>query len=192
MLVEPPKSVTPMTNLSLVQQLTTVLSSLLTEERGITEPTVIEGAFVLALTWSLGGALTQPGRVQFDKFLKKLAGLPTSGGESCQCGQLPSSLPTLHDYTFDLDQRQWRPWTAEVPDYVPPADGKFASIVVPTSDTVRSTWVLNQVASVRGAVLFVGESGTAKTTVISKYRQIPPLISYILYLISCILYLVFS
>merc|ERR1719331_739589 len=41
--------------------------------------------------------------------------------------------------------------------------------MVPTSDTVRSTFLLNSCVVVKSACLFVGDSGTAKTTVISKY-----------------------
>ena len=100
-----------MTNLGMVQQMCKLLDSLLTEERGITEPAVIEAAFLLAVTWSLGGALVASGRVAFDKFLKKLSGLTVGTSDEAQVGSLPGSLPTLHDYTFDFDQRRWRPWS---------------------------------------------------------------------------------
>ena len=109
------------------------------------------------------------GHLAFDKFLKRVSGLTVGSNDTTQAGALPGSLPTLHDFTFDFDQKTWRPWSAEVPPYVPPPDRKFSSIMVPTLDTVRSTWLLDSVVQVKGAVLFVGESGTAKTTVIAKY-----------------------
>jgi hypothetical protein len=31
----------------------------------------------------------------------------------------------------------WRSWRSYVQDYVPPADGQFSSILVPTADVVR-------------------------------------------------------
>ena len=167
--VEPPRCVTPMTNLAMIQQLCKLLDSMLTEERGITDPAVLEAAFLLAMTWSLGGGLVASGRLSFDRFLKRVSGLTVGSNDETQAGALPGSLPTLHDFTFDFDQKRWRPWSSEVPPYMPPPDRKFSSIVVPTLDTVRSTWLLDSIVQVRGAVLFVGDSGTAKTTVIAKY-----------------------
>jgi dynein heavy chain len=114
----------------------------------------------------------QPARVQFDKFLKKLSGMPLQDrGEEIGLGALPNGLATLHDWSLDLDEKKWKPWNNLVPEYEPPRDGKFSSIVVPTSDTVRSTWLLDSVAAIKGAVLFVGDSGTAKTTVVTSYLQ---------------------
>eukprot|EP00965_Chrysotila_dentata_P111998 3703750-Pleurochrysis_carterae.AAC.2 len=145
-LVEPLRQVVPMSNLALVQQLCTMLASQLTEERAITDKPLIEAIFILCLTWSLGGALVQPARVQFDTFLKKRAGLPlVDRADEVGLGQLPHKLPTLHDYLFDFEERKWRPWATAVPEYAPPADGKFSSIMVPTLDTVRSTWILDSI-----------------------------------------------
>ena len=48
-------------------------------------------------------------------------------------------------------------------------DGKFASILVPTVDTVRSSWLLDTFCGAGKPVLFVGDSGTAKTVTIAKY-----------------------
>ena len=70
-MVEPLKMATPMTNLGLVQQCCCLLAAILTEERAIVDEKTIEAVFILCLTWSLGGALVQAARVQFDKFLKK-------------------------------------------------------------------------------------------------------------------------
>ena len=168
-MVDPPKFVTPMTDLGVVQQFTTMVASMLTEERNITDPQIVEAAVLLAITWSMGGAVVGSARKMFDAFLKKISGLTVGNSNEAAVGSLPGALPTLHDYTFDFEQKRWKPWTDLVPTYDPPPDGKFSSIMVPTLDTVRSTWLLDSVVSVRGACLFVGESGTAKTTVISKY-----------------------
>jgi len=152
-----------------VQQFTAMVASMLTEERNITDPQVVEAAMLLAITWSMGGAVVGTARKMFDAFLKKISGLTVGNSNEAAVGSLPGALPTLHDYTFDFEQKRWKPWTDLVPTYDPPPDGKFSSIMVPTLDTVRSTWLLDSIVSVRGACLFVGESGTAKTTVISKY-----------------------
>ena len=107
------------------------------------------------------------GARQFDKFLK-LAGLPLVD-RADEVGTASSQLARVaHDFTFDLEAKRWKKWTGEVPAYEPPTDGKFSSIMVPTSDTVRSTWLLDTVVT-KAAIIFIGESGTAKTTIIQKY-----------------------
>ena len=48
-------------------------------------------------------------------------------------------------------------------------EAKFATILVPTVDTVRSSWLLDCFCGAGKPVLFVGDSGTAKTVTIAKY-----------------------
>ena len=171
-MVDPLKQAIPMTDLSLIQQLCKVLDSQLGvgEAATITEPPLLEAVFMLCLTWSLGGALVQPARVTFDRYIKKLSGLPLQDrGEEINVGALPNSLATLHDWSLDLTEKKWRPWSSKVPAYEPPTPFAFSSIVVPTADTVRTTWLVDSVAAIRGAVLLVGDSGTAKTTVVASY-----------------------
>ena len=174
LIVDPLRQIVPRTDLGLATQLTRMLDGLLTAERAIVEPPMLEAVFVLCLTWSVGGALVQDARVKFDKFVKKLSGLNVNPSETASCGpgQLPGFLPTLHDYLFDPAERRWQPWSALVPAYTPPADGKFSSIVVPTSDTVRTSWLLESVVNGKGTpILLVGESGTAKTTIARDFIQ---------------------
>jgi dynein heavy chain len=164
----------PRSDLGLTTQLTRLLDAVLTPERGVTEPPVLESIFVMCLTWSVGGALVAETRLKFDAFLKKLSGLNVNPSESASCGpgQLPGFSPTLHDYLFDPDERRWVAWSALVPKYEPPPDGKFSSIVVPTSDTVRTSWLLDAVVNgSRTPILLVGESGTAKTTIVRAFIQ---------------------
>lgn len=52
---------------------------------------------------------------------------------------------------------------------MPPADGMFSKILVPTVDVVRSTWLLSTTVGAGRPCLFVGESGTAKTATIQHY-----------------------
>ena len=124
-----------------------------------------EAAFIYACLWSCGAGVTnapeRPDRARFDHFLKTLSGLPTKSGDTLDPGALPEG--SLYDYLFDSAACQWRSWASLVPKYEPPADGRFASILVPTTDTVRSSWILDTLLASQRAVLFVGSSGTAKT-----------------------------
>jgi len=52
---------------------------------------------------------------------------------------------------------------------MPPSNGKFSSILVPTVDTFKYRWLLDLLVQKQRAVNFVGESGTAKTSILSNY-----------------------
>ena len=53
--------------------------------------------------------------------------------------------------------------------YEPPADGCFASILVPTADVVRTSWLLRTAAASSRACLLVGDSGVGKTAVVARF-----------------------
>ena len=54
-----------------------------------------------------------------------------------------------------------------------PSDRKFSSILVPTLDTTRYSWLLTTLLLCKRPVLFCGDSGTAKTvTVFSAFREL--------------------
>ena len=171
LLVKKPKQCVPLTNLNLSSQLCTMLELLMTEERKITDASVMESLFIYCIVWSVGAALVQnslqPDRERFDKFVKLLSGLATNESENVPATSLPAA--SLYEYWFNIDEHVWVPWKSLVSDYVAPPDGKFAKIVVPTVDTVRSTWLLSTFAGGGRAVLFVGDSGTAKTVTIANY-----------------------
>ena len=57
-------------------------------------------------------------------------------------------------------------WNTKVTPYEPPMPMKFSRILVPTVDTVRYTYLLSQLAGAKKPVLFVAESGTAKTVLV--------------------------
>ena len=63
------------------------------QDRALTDPVVIEAAFLYAITWSLGGALVASGRLLFDKFLKKLSGITVGSGDEAQVATLFGSTP---------------------------------------------------------------------------------------------------
>jgi dynein heavy chain len=77
----------------------------------------------------------------------------------------------LYDTFFNIENLTFMRWEEKVPAYEAPHDKKFSSILVPTVDTVRYAWLLNQVMALKKPALFCGDSGTAKTvTVQSCFR----------------------
>ncbi|XP_074640231.1 dynein axonemal heavy chain 10-like [Tubulanus polymorphus] len=156
------KTIVPVTNLNLLTQLTMMLESLIVKE--ITDPAILEAYFLQALYWSVGGTLLEDGRTKFDNHVKYLASLSMNQDEAQLAG--PGELPsenTLYEYFWDGEQNKWIPWNTLIPKYIHDPERKFNEILVPTVDTVRSTWLLNLQVRIRRPVVLVGETGTSKT-----------------------------
>lgn len=86
-------------------------------------------------------------------------------------GELPITHATLYEYFFDLEQKKWVPWTKLVPKYKHAPEKKFNEILVPTLDTVRTTWILNLMVRIKRPVVLIGETGTSKTATIANFLR---------------------
>mmetsp|Transcript_39360 Transcript_39360/g.37802 ORF Transcript_39360/g.37802 Transcript_39360/m.37802 type:complete len:502 (+) Transcript_39360:2293-3798(+) len=162
-IVESLKFITPRTNLNLVQQLCTLIDSLLPapENNPPQEIDQLEKLFIICLTWSLGGSLVSEDREKFSEFIRNSSGLI-----------MPSN--TLYDNFYDLESMNFIPWERDMPDYQTPASKKFSQILVPTVDTQRYSWLLGQIMSLKKPCMFCGDSGTAKTvTIFSHFKTLP-------------------
>lgn len=73
-------------------------------------------------------------------------------------GQCPSAKPTLYDYFFDINAKQWIAWEWVVPEYVHDRNAKFSEILVPTIDTMRTDRILslmNEVKLLSLGIIFI-------------------------------------
>ncbi|XP_009082982.1 PREDICTED: dynein heavy chain 10, axonemal, partial [Acanthisitta chloris] len=156
------KTIVLQTDLNMVVQLTVMLEALLVQPE---EPDVLECFFLEALYCSLGASLLDAGRTKFDEHVKRLSCMSTVHDDNtlAKPGELPGQLPTLYDFHFDGSQKTWVPWMRLVPEYIHKPEVKFLDILVPTVDTTRTTWLLQQMVKLRRPVVLVGESGTSKT-----------------------------
>ena len=125
----------------------------------------LERLFLYCTTWALGGLLTAEDRPKFSAKVRSLAPagdmMPPKGEEH-----------TLFDYFVDDETAEWALWASRVPAWVYPAGverPKYASLVIPTVDSVRYEHLLTMCASVGAATLLVGGPGTAKTTIVAQY-----------------------
>ncbi|KAH3745451.1 dynein heavy chain 10, axonemal [Pelomyxa schiedti] len=133
---------------------------------------VLETQFIFCMTWSFGSTLLEGSRESFDKFLKTLSGLPVISTGDSGVGSLPGALPTLFEYSFSERERQWVPWATKVAPLSVAPSTKFHQVLVPTSDTVRYTWILKScIEVIKKPILFVGVSGTAKTAIVQAFLE---------------------
>ena len=197
-IVARPKLSTPRTNLNVVHQLTSLIDSLFFEASGslgdegvegvkttatgeggdkggaaaiLGDSSVLESLFLTCITWSMGASMPRSTvtdeRSRFDAMVKKLSGLPLSDNAVVPCSQLPAS--TLYDYFFDVKKKSWISWKSLVPEYDSSKDVKFSKLLIPTVDTVRSTWLLSITLGQGKSCLFVGDPGTAKSVTVAGY-----------------------
>lgn len=134
---------------------------------------ILEGVFLTSVIWSLGAGLLEEDRITFDNYIKRLSALPQNPAEGSVvgAGEVPIAHPTLYEYYFDLKKEKWIPWHDIVPEYQHDPTVKFSEILVPTLDTVRTTWLLSLMVDIKRPVVLVGETGTSKTATTGNFLR---------------------
>ena len=151
-----------------------MLDALLPSESGhVVGTETLEGLFLTSVIWSLGAGLLEEDRIIFDNYIKRLSALPQNPAEGSVvgAGEVPIAHSTLYEYYFDLKQEKWIPWHDIVPEYVHDPTVKFSEILVPTLDTVRTTWLLSLMVNIKRPVVLVGETGTSKTATTGNFLR---------------------
>ncbi|KAF0291565.1 Dynein heavy chain 10, axonemal [Amphibalanus amphitrite] len=168
------KTIVPLTNLNMVHQLASMFDGLVGPGNACPEDQ-LEPVFIQSLYWSLGAGLEDADRTRFNDLMRDCGGLPglaDDGQRRAKGDEWPTTEPTMFDYFWDTSAAVWVPWRDKVPEYVHDPAVKFNDILVPTVDTVRTTWLLSLMTEkVKKPVVLVGESGTSKTATTSTYLR---------------------
>eukprot|EP00958_Prasinococcus_capsulatus_P020419 scaffold2645_cov378-Prasinococcus_capsulatus_cf.AAC.24 len=139
---------------------------------------VIPKAFVFAVVWSIGATCEGECRDLFDSALReRVSALQSKDHTGYPTMNNIRSLKSLHDpcllppagqsvYDYALDGGEWKEWTTLIPPFSITASTPFASIIVPTRDTIRHMYVLDKLINNNSHVLAVGGTGTGKTLTI--------------------------
>eukprot|EP01043_Picozoa_sp_COSAG02_P080359 COSAG02_NODE_19061_length_902_cov_1.079701_1_plen_186_part_10 len=110
--------------------------------------------FAFAYTWALGGNTNQEGLEKFDDFVHT---------ELEDSVNLPGT--SLFECFVDIPQGHMEPWKTIVPEFEYKPGASFFSILVPTQDTVRFSFVMDTCLDIGKSVLFTGPSGVGKSVV---------------------------
>jgi dynein heavy chain len=113
--------------------------------------------FVFSYTWSIGGNTNAQGMELMDDFIRN---------EFDQSVQGMAPAPSLFELFVDVAEAKMKPWTQIVPKFVYDPNASYFSLMVPTMDTVRYSFLLDTCLDVGRSVLFTGESGVGKTAAI--------------------------
>ncbi|XP_076621651.1 dynein heavy chain at 89D [Colletes latitarsis] len=191
--VQPLKMIIPQTGLNMVAQLCYVFDGLLSildealaiaarteddedvhPELLITRDEILEAMYIQACYWSLGATLVAENKPEFDEYIKKTSGLmlvQDTVDKPATVRYLPVTYRTLYDYYLDIKQNIWVPWMFLIPKYVHDRQKNFSEILVPTIDTLRTTWFIQTMNTLNRPALLVGETGTAKTAIIQEFLR---------------------
>jgi SpoVK/Ycf46/Vps4 family AAA+-type ATPase len=63
------------------------------------------------------------------------------------------------------------PWVDTVPEYDSTFDGLYINLVVPTTETVRQSYLIDVHKHSLKGVMFAGIAGTGKTTIVKNYFE---------------------
>lgn len=120
--------------------------------------------------WAFGGALTcekaTDYRKKFSALWKQHISVDDSTKDSRDSGN------SIFDYFYNQQSQEVSLWSSIVPEYHPMGEMVFSSIVVPTTESVRLTSLLQTLVTVpKVPVLLVGAAGTGKTTLVKEYLR---------------------
>lgn len=124
--------------------------------------TSIDPLFIFALVWSVGATTNADGRRMFDAFLR----------QELTSNKFPWPFPkggAVYDFIFIIETKKWTKWMDIIEKFEVDPKLSFAEIVVPTTDSVRNTYMLDLLLPNDKHVLMVGDTGTGKTININQY-----------------------
>ncbi|MGH0158032.1 UNVERIFIED_CONTAM: hypothetical protein FKN15_035543 [Acipenser sinensis] len=113
--------------------------------------------FVFCYLWSVGGNLTENYWDAFDTFVRQQF-------EDIAEAKLPSSGDLWSVY-MDFDNKRLEPWERIIPSFKYNNETPFFEMLVPTTDTVRYGYLMEQLLAVKHSVLFTGITGVGKSVV---------------------------
>ncbi|KAL4086285.1 hypothetical protein PRIC1_014412 [Phytophthora ramorum] len=124
----------------------------------------VESLFLFSLVWSIGATGNDAGRDRFDVYLR----------EEIVGNNVKKPFPAagqVYDYSFDLVKEAWVPWLQTIPTFTIDSSASFSELVVPTSDSVRSTFLMNLTLTQGVHMLIVGPTGTGKTINVNQFLE---------------------
>uniref|UniRef100_A0A8C4E4W3 AAA+ ATPase domain-containing protein n=1 Tax=Dicentrarchus labrax TaxID=13489 RepID=A0A8C4E4W3_DICLA len=129
----------------------------------------LQGLFLFAVVWTLGGTITGDSRKKFDVFYRNLImGMddehPRPKSIKLKKNNIFPERGSVYDYYFHKDgQGQWNVWTDSITNeenVIPVSD-----LIIPTMETARQLFFLRTYLAHEIPMLFVGPTGTGKSVI---------------------------
>ncbi|KAM4624509.1 dynein axonemal heavy chain 3 [Polymixia lowei] len=137
----------------------------------------LQGLFLFAVVWTVGGTINGDSRKKFDSFYRTLiAGTddehPRPKSVKLTKSNIFPERGTVYDYYFHQQgPGQWNVWTDLVTkeESIIPAGAKVSDLIVPTTETARQLFFLRTYLAHEVPLLFVGPTGTGKSVINSNF-----------------------
>ncbi|XP_032303513.1 dynein heavy chain 3, axonemal isoform X3 [Coturnix japonica] len=144
----------------------------------------LQGLFLFALVWTIGGTIDADSRKKFDVFYRNLL-LGTEGRPKNVKITRNNIFPekgTVYDFYFHKrGSGQWSLWTDSITqeEQVIPAGAKVSELIIPTVETARQMFFLKTYVEHDIPLLFVGPTGTGKSAITNSFLLKLPKETYI-------------
>ncbi|XP_056255668.1 dynein axonemal heavy chain 3 [Seriola aureovittata] len=133
----------------------------------------LQGLFLIAVVWTLGGTITGDSRKKFDVFYRNLImGMddehPRPKSIKLKKNNVFPERGSVYDYYFHKDgQGQWNVWTDSITneENVISDGANVSDLIIPTMETARQLFFLRTYLAHEIPMLFVGPTGTGKSVI---------------------------
>lgn len=117
----------------------------------------MEKIFLYCLCWSVGALLEADDRTKLDQWLREK--------DTNKCMPVVEDSETIYEYFVDPKTCEWKRWSPPTWEYPVGEKLNFPNLLVPTMDSTRALYVIQQIHKQQHPVMIVGAEGTAKTSV---------------------------
>ncbi|KAM4632527.1 dynein axonemal heavy chain 3 [Discoglossus pictus] len=147
----------------------------------------LQGLFLFALVWTIGGTINNDSRKKFDVFYRNLImGMdddhPRPKSVKLTKNNVFPERGSVYDYYFHKQASgQWNIWT----DYITKEEltisptAKVSDLIIPTMETARQSFFLKMYLEHSVPMLFVGPTGTGKSAITNNFLIKLPKNTYI-------------
>ncbi|MEE6497717.1 hypothetical protein FKM82_002819 [Ascaphus truei] len=137
----------------------------------------LQGLFLFALVWTIGGTINSDSRKKFDDFYRNLLmGMddqhPRPKSVKLTKNNVFPEKGSVYDFYFHKHgSGQWNVWT----DYITKEEltisptAKVSDLIIPTMETARQTFFLKTYLDHSVPLLFVGPTGTGKSAITNSF-----------------------
>ncbi|CAB0007617.1 unnamed protein product [Nesidiocoris tenuis] len=130
---------------------------------------------VFCVAWGFGSILTASSKKDFEPWFRNFLILDTEDNprpERCKLTKFnifPEKFRMWDVYYDCSGNGLWIQWVDTLPRAVIPANAKISDVIVQTSDYARQMFFLKLLLTARVPVLFVGPTGTGKSSLVTSY-----------------------
>lgn len=132
-------------------------------------------ALLFAFIWGIGAQIDEDTRAMYDTFLQEIVlGEDVNAKYDLEHEEkypeplkikttLGTEYTSLFDLSFEPDQASWISWMKTQAPYEVPIGASYASVIVPTIDSIRTNSVLGRLLVNKKHTLLCGPTGTGKS-----------------------------